>query len=232
MTQSIKGSGNYYYLSMSIIYSVIQKQCVLSLCVRHDVLRLCFLVQRNMWHHVKSTSNQREKQWPKHKFRALWWLITLWQKNECSHKTITHIKRPEEKNVFQGLSIDRKSRVVAVELNRFTIRKNNFTCIRCLLDGRSGWTHLVAQRQVLAVLVGQSLGLLVMLGELHRSLTALGQQRSVGQERLLLPRHHVDAIGETILLQQIKHPRPELSLLIQHQRSSNKPSLLWDFIFL
>lgn len=59
----------------------------------------------------------------------------------------------------------------------------------------------MAQRYVLAVLEGQSLGLVVVFGELHRSLTALGQQCPVGQERVLLPRRHVDAITETILLQ-------------------------------
>lgn len=40
-----------------------------------------------------------------------------------------------------------------------------------------GWTYLVAQRQVLAVLVRQTLGLAVVPSELQRSLAALGQQR-------------------------------------------------------
>lgn len=109
-----------------------------------------------------------------------------------------------------------------------------------------GWgvqTYLVAQREVLAVLVSQSLGLLVVFGELHRSLTALGQQRPMGQERLLLPCRHVDAIGENILLrskQRQRHHRPELSLLTlynfkvptKHLRTpqSKQPLLLFECI--
>lgn len=111
---------------------------------------------------------------------------------------------------------------------------------------RSDSTHLVAQRQVLAVLVGQSLRLVVVLGELHRGLTALGQQCPLGQERLLLPRRHVDAVGETVLLESKQSQRrhgPELSLLLlysfkvpaKHLRTPQSkqlpPSLLCDFIF-
>lgn len=59
--------------------------------------------------------------------------------------------------------------------------------------GRSDGTHLVAQRYVLAVLEGQTLGPLVVVGELQCSLTALGQQRPVRQEGAVLPRRRVDA---------------------------------------
>lgn len=68
---------------------------------------------------------------------------------------------------------------------------------------------------MLAVLVGQSLGLLVVFDELHRSLAALGQQRPVGQERLLLPNGHVEAIGEAALLQRQRKRQAELTVLPQ-----------------
>lgn len=94
---------------------------------------------------------------------------------------------------------------------------------------------------MLAILVRQSLGLLVMFGELHRSLTALGQQRPVGQERLLLPRRDVGAFCEATLLwsrPRQRHGGPELSLLLlcsfKHPAphlDPNEPFLLCDFIF-
>ena len=95
-----------------------------------------------------------------------------------------------------------------------------------------------------AVLVGQPLGLLVVFGELHGGLTALGEQRPVGQERLLLPSRHVDALREPVLLQSKQsqsHGRPELSLPLLYDfkvpaerltaSQSKQPLLLGDFIF-
>lgn len=87
----------------------------------------------------------------------------------------------------------------------------------------------MAQRQVLSVQVGQPLGLLVVFGELQGGLTALGQQRPVGQERLLLPRRHVDAVGETVL--HGEQDRAFTASTFKRPTESfrpNKPSLLRD----
>ncbi|TNN69939.1 hypothetical protein EYF80_019812 [Liparis tanakae] len=69
-----------------------------------------------------------------------------------------------------------------------------------LLVGRPHGAHLVPQRDVLAVLEGRPLRALVVFGELHRSLAALGQQRPVRQEGVLLPRRHVHAVGGAAIL--------------------------------
>lgn len=82
---------------------------------------------------------------------------------------------------------------------------------------------------MLAVHVGHSLGLLIVFGELHRSLTALGQQRPVGQKRLFLPCGHVDAIGEAILLeseQRQRHRRPEHNFKLPTEQLNYKQDLL------
>ena len=64
----------------------------------------------------------------------------------------------------------------------------------------TGVTCLVSQGEVLAVSVGQALGLGLVLGQLHRRLTALGEQCTVGQKGLLLPHIHVDYVsGITVL---------------------------------
>lgn len=53
-----------------------------------------------------------------------------------------------------------------------------FVC-ECVFSG--SWpVYLVAEGQVLAVLVGQHLGIHIMLGQLHGCLAALRQQSTVG----------------------------------------------------
>ena len=67
---------------------------------------------------------------------------------------------------------------------------------------------------MLAVRVGQTLGLGLVLGELHRRLTALGEQRAVGQKGLLLPRVYVgDVSGITVLQPQAINRSPEPTLI-------------------
>lgn len=79
----------------------------------------------------------------------------------------------------------------------------------------------MAQRQVLAVLVRRSLGLFVVFGELHCGLTALGQQRPVREERLLLPRRHVAAVAQIVLLQRQNAVRDTAGLKFHHFHSKD-----------
>lgn len=112
-----------------------------------------------------------------------------------------HVNAPGPKKKWQNYC--RRGNKVTINTTSWSTQPSSVTAkVPAQCSRRSsGCTHLVAQGQVLAVFVGQTLGLEVVFGELQRSLTALGQQSPMRQEGLLLPRRYVDGLVNTALTQ-------------------------------